>query len=174
MEKATTIGLDIAKQVFQVHGADKAERPVLRRKLRRSEVIRFFSDQSPCLVGIEASGSAHHRARVLSGLGHTVRLMAPQFVKPYVKPQKNDTNDAEAICEAVTRSNMRFVSSEIRRTAGPAVHAPCPQPAGWLRIRPSSSTRSAVCWPSMGSYCRSIQGRCAAAYRRCRKTRRTS
>ena len=130
MTKATTIGLDIAKQVFQVHGADKAERPVLRRKLRRSEVIRFFSDQSPCLVGIEASGSAHYWARVLSGLGHTVRLMAPQFVKPYVKSQKNDANDAEAICEAVTRPNMRFVPQKIRRAAGPAVPASCPQPAG--------------------------------------------
>jgi len=109
MTKATTIGLDIAKQVFQVHGADKAGRAVLRRKLRRSEVSRFFSEQPPCLVGIEASGSAHNWARVLGGLGHSVRLMAPQFVKPYVKSQKNDANDAEAICEAVTRPTMRFV-----------------------------------------------------------------
>jgi transposase len=109
MMKVTTIGLDIAKQVFQVHGADKAGRTVLRRKLRRSEVARFFSEQPPCLVGIEASGSAHYWARVLGGLGHTVRLMAPQFVKPYVKSNKNDANDAEAICEAVTRPSMRFV-----------------------------------------------------------------
>jgi transposase len=87
--KATTIGLDIAKQVFQVHGADRTGRGVLRRKLRRSEVVRFFSDLPPCLIGIEASGSAHHWARVLGRLGHTVRLMAPQFVKPYVKSQKN-------------------------------------------------------------------------------------
>ena len=82
---------------------------VLRRKLRRSEVARFFSEQPPCLVGIEASGSAHYWARVLGGLGHTVRLMAPRFVKPYVKSNKNDANDAEAICEAVTRPSMRFV-----------------------------------------------------------------
>lgn len=109
MMKVTTIGLDIAKQVFQVHGADKAGRTVLRRKLRRSEVARFFSEQPSCLVGIEASGSAHYWARVLGGLGHTVRLMAPQFVKPYVKSNKNDANDAEAICEAVTRPSMRFV-----------------------------------------------------------------
>ncbi len=109
MTKSTTIGLDIAKQVFQVHGADKAGRAVLRRKLKRSEVVRFFSEQHSCLVGIEARGSAHYWARVIGGLGHTVRLMAPQFVKPYVKSQKNDTNDAEAICEAVTRPNMRFV-----------------------------------------------------------------
>lgn len=109
MVKVTTVGLDIAKQVFQVHGADKTGRTVLRRKLRRNEVARFFSEQAPCLVGIEASGSAHYWARMLGGLGHTVRLMAPQFVKPYVKSNKNDANDAEAICEAVTRPSMRFV-----------------------------------------------------------------
>jgi transposase len=96
--KATRIGLDIAKQVFHVHGADQSGRAVLRRKLRRNEVARFFSEQPPCLVGIEAGGSAHCWARVLTGLGHTVRLMAPQFVKPYVKSQKNDANDTEAIC----------------------------------------------------------------------------
>jgi transposase len=109
MRKVATIGLDIAKQVFQVHGADKAGRAVLRRKLRHNEVVRFFSELEPCVVGIEASRSSHYWARVLGGLGHTVRLMAPQFVKPYVKSQKNDANDAEAICEAVTRPNMRFV-----------------------------------------------------------------
>ena len=109
MKTVATIGLDIAKQVFQVHGADKSGRSVLRRKLRRAEVARFFSEIPPCLVGIEASGSAHYWARVIGGLGHTVRLMAPQFVKPYVKSQKNDANDAEAICEAVTRPQMRFV-----------------------------------------------------------------
>lgn len=109
MVKATTIGLDIAKQVFQVHGADKAGKAVLRRKLRRSDVAKFFAELAPCLVGIEASGSAHYWARVIGEHGHTVRLMAPQFVKPYVKSQKNDANDAEAICEAVTRPNMRFV-----------------------------------------------------------------
>ena len=106
--KVATIGLDIAKQVFQVHGADKMGRRVLRRKLKRSEVLRFFSDQPACLVGIEASGSAHYWARMIGGLGHTVRLMAPQFVKPYVKSQKNDANDAEAICEAVTGETSFF------------------------------------------------------------------
>jgi transposase len=89
--------------------ADRSGRAVLRRKLRRSEVGKFFASLEPCLVGIEASGSAHYWARVLSGAGHTVKLMAPQFVKPYVKSNKNDANDAEAICEAVTRPNMRFV-----------------------------------------------------------------
>lgn len=107
--KVATIGLDIAKQVFQVHGADKSGKLVLRRKLRRNEVGRFFAGLEPCLVGIEASGSSHYWARALSAAGHTVRLMAPQFVKPYVKSNKNDANDAEAICEAVTRPNMRFV-----------------------------------------------------------------
>jgi transposase len=107
--KVATIGLDIAKQAFQIHGADRNGNPVLRRKLRLGEVVRFFSEQPPCLVGIEASGSAHYWARVVGGLGHTVRLMAPQFVKPYVKSQKSDANDAEAICEAVTQPSMRFV-----------------------------------------------------------------
>jgi transposase len=109
MKIVATIGLNIAKQVFQVHGADKSGRQILRRKLKRAEVSRFFSEIPPCLVGIEASGSAHHWARLLGGFGHTVRLMAPQFVKPYVKSQKNDANDAEAICEPVTRPHMRFV-----------------------------------------------------------------
>src|ERR1035437_7133679 len=107
--KAATIGLDIAKQVFQVHGADKSGKVVFRRKLRRSEVARFFAELEPCLVGIEASGSSHYWARVLTACGHTVRLMATQFVKPYVKSNKNDANDAEALCEAVARPNMRFV-----------------------------------------------------------------
>lgn len=109
MKIVATVGLDIAKQVFQVHGVDRAGKAVLRRKLKRSEVAQFFSEQPPCLVGIEASGSAHYWARVISGFGHAVRLMAPQFVKPYVKSQKNDANDAEAICEAVTRPQMRLV-----------------------------------------------------------------
>lgn len=112
MKSIATIGLDIAKQVFQVHGADKSGRQVLRRKLRRGEMMRFFAEIPPCLIGIEASGSAHYWARTLGGFGHTVRLMTPQFVKPYVKSQKNDANDAEAICEAVGRPQMRFVSQK--------------------------------------------------------------
>jgi transposase len=107
--KVATVGLDIAKQVFQAHGTDNKGKTVFRRKLRRSEVRKFFAGLEPCLVGIEASGSAHYWFRVLSGEGHTVKLMAPQFVKPYVKSNKNDANDAEAICEAVTRPSMRFV-----------------------------------------------------------------
>ena len=107
--KVATVGLDIAKQLFQVHGADNKGRRVFCRKLRRSEVVKFFAGLEPCLIGIEASGSAHHWSRVLSRSGHTVKLMAPQFVKPYLKSNKNDANDAKAICEAVARPSMRFV-----------------------------------------------------------------
>lgn len=104
-----TVGLDLAKNVFQVHGVDSHSKPVLKKQLRRDQVAAFFANLPPCLVGMEACGSAHHWARKLQGLGHTVRLMAPQFVKPYVKTNKNDAADAEAICEAVGRPNMRFV-----------------------------------------------------------------
>lgn len=105
----TTVGIDLAKSVFQVHAVDARGKAVLRRKLKRSEVVKFFVKLPPCLVGMEACGSAHYWARTLAQLGHTVKLMAPQFVKPYVKTNKNDSRDAEAICEAVARPNMRFV-----------------------------------------------------------------
>ena len=105
----TVIGLDIAKNVFQVHGIDDIGRPVLRRKLRRTEVLKLFAALEPALVGIEACHTAHFWAREIARLGHQVRLMPPQFVKPYVKSQKNDAADAEAICEAVQRPTMRFV-----------------------------------------------------------------
>jgi transposase len=105
----TTIGLDIAKRVFQVHGADAAGKGLLRRKLQRAEVLTFFASLSPCLVGIEACSTAHHWAREIKSLGHEVRLMPASYVKPYVKRGKTDAADAEAICEAVTRPTMRFV-----------------------------------------------------------------
>jgi len=95
--------------VFQIHGVDERGQAVLRKQLKRSEVLRFFANLPPCLIGMEACASAHHWARQLIALGHEVKLMAPQFVKPYVKTNKNDRNDAEAICEAVARPNMRFV-----------------------------------------------------------------
>ncbi len=104
-----TIGLDIAKHVFQVHAVDAAGQAVHRRKLKRSEVLGFFGQLEPSLIGIEACGTAHHWGRVLSDLGHEVRLMAPHYVKPYVKRSKTDAADAEAICEAVSRPTMRFV-----------------------------------------------------------------
>ena len=108
--KMTTIGIDLAKNVFQVHGVEAHGKAVLRKQLKRKDVLSFFANLEPCLIGMEACGGAHHWARKLSGLGHTVRLMAPQFVKPYVKTNKSDRNDAEAICEAVARPNMRFVA----------------------------------------------------------------
>lgn len=110
--KIVTVGLDIAKQTFQAHGVDGKGRVVMRKRLRRAEVPSFFAGVEPCLIGLEASGGAHYWFRVLSRLGHTVRLIAPQFVKPYVKSQKNDANDAEAICEAVSRPSMRFVPAK--------------------------------------------------------------
>ena len=105
----TTIGLDIAKNVFQVHGIDGDDKVVVRKQLRRSQVMRFFQDLAPCLVGFEACATAHHWARELTKLGHEVRLMPARDVKAYVKRNKNDAADAEAICEAVRRPTMRFV-----------------------------------------------------------------
>jgi transposase len=107
--KITTMGIDLAKNVFQVHGIDERGKAVLRKQLRRSQVAVFFGNLPPCLIGMEACASAHYWARTLQCFGHTVRLMAPQFVKAYVKTNKNDVADAEAICEAVSRPNMRFV-----------------------------------------------------------------
>ena len=105
----TTIGLDLAKNVFQVHGVDEQGKAVLKKQLKRNQVLPFFANLAPCLIGMEACAAAHHWARKLVGLGHDAKLMAPQFVKPYVKSNKNDARDAEAICEAVSRPNMRFV-----------------------------------------------------------------
>lgn len=112
MQAVTTIGLDIAKSVFQVHAVDAGGEVVIRRKLKRRYVLMFFQKLPPCLVGIEACASSHYWSRELGALGHTVRLMPPAYVKPYVKRQKNDATDAEAICEAVGRANMRFVATK--------------------------------------------------------------
>jgi transposase len=108
--KITTVGIDLAKMLFPVHGVDERGKAGLRKQLKRKDVLSFFANLESCLIGMEACGSAHYWARKLSALGHTVRLMAPQFVKPYVKTNKSDRNDAEAICEAVARPNMRFVA----------------------------------------------------------------
>jgi transposase len=108
--KTTTIGLDLAKNVFVVHGEGARGHVTIRKNLTRGKMVELFANLPPCLVGMEACGSAHHWGRKLQGLGHTVKLMAPQFVKPYVKGNKNDAQDAEAICEAVGRPNMRFVA----------------------------------------------------------------
>jgi transposase len=105
MQSITTIGLDIAKSVFQVHGIDAAGRVVMRRQLKRRYVLAFFQKLPPCLVGIEACASSHHWSRELQAFGHTVRLMPPAYVKPYVKRHKNDVTDAEAICESALCQN---------------------------------------------------------------------
>lgn len=109
MEDAVVVGVDLAKSVFQVHGIDARGRVVLRKRLSRSKLLSFFATLPRCLIGMETCASANHWARELMALGHEVRLMPPQYVKPYVKRSKNDASDAEAICEAVTRPTMRFV-----------------------------------------------------------------
>jgi transposase len=109
VKKITTVGIDLAKSVFQLHGVDERGKVLLRKQVRRAQLLRFVSQLPRCLIGIEACGSSQYWRRELERFGHTVRLMSPQFVKPYVKSQKNDQSDAEAICEAVRRPNMRFV-----------------------------------------------------------------
>ncbi len=114
MKEVSTIGLDIAKSVLQVHGVDEAGAVVIAKRLRRSQVIPFFRKLAPCLIGVEACASSHHWARELGALGHEVRIMPAGYVKPYVKRGKNDAADAAAICEAVTRPTMRFVAVKSR------------------------------------------------------------
>ena len=119
----TTVGIDLAKSVFQVHGVDERGKVLLRKSVKRSELTKMFANLPMCLIGMEACGSAHYWARRLMELGHTVKLMAQQFVKPYVKTRKNDASDAEAICEAVARPNMRFVPvKSVEQQAVLAVH----------------------------------------------------
>lgn len=109
MRNITTLGIDLAKNVFQLHGVNKAGKCVLKKRITRSKLTKFVANLPSCLIGIEACGGAHHWARTFQAMGHTVKMMAPQFVKPYVKSNKNDRNDAEGICEAVSRKNMKFV-----------------------------------------------------------------
>ena len=110
MNKITTLGIDLAKTVFQLHGVDASGKGVLRREVRRGQLMKTISQLAPCLMGIEACGGSHYWARRFAACGHHVKMMSPQFVKPYRKSDKNDRNDAEAICEAVTRPSMRFVA----------------------------------------------------------------
>src|SRR5277367_6543152 len=112
MGEVSTIGLDIAKSVFQIHGVDVDGAVVIRRRVSRAKVSEFFAALPPCLIGIEACPTAHHWSRKLQAFGHTVRLMPPNYVKAYLKRSKNDANDAAAICEAVTRPSMRFVPTK--------------------------------------------------------------
>src|SRR6266478_9700598 len=126
MGEVSTIGLDIAKSVFQVHGVDVAGAVVIRKRVSRAKVLEYFGELPQCLVGIEACPSAHHWGRELQGLGHTVRLIPPSYVKAYLKRGKNDANDAAAICEAVTRPSMRFVpiKTKEQQTAFDAASGP--------------------------------------------------
>ena len=106
----TTLGIDLAKTVFQLHGVDARGHAVLTRRVKRSQLLEVVASLPPCVIGMEACASAHHWGRAFEQLGHTVKLMSPKYVKPYVKTQKNDCRDAEAICEAVSRPTMRFVA----------------------------------------------------------------
>lgn len=118
-----TVGIDLPKNVFQIQSVNKHGKVMLRKRLKRQQLSEFLAILPPCLIGMEACGSAHHWARKLQALGHTVKLMAPQFVKPYVKTNKNDVADAEAICEAVARPNMRFVPvKDVEQQAVLALH----------------------------------------------------
>ncbi len=107
-----TCGIDLAKNLFQIHGVDENGHVEIRKQLKRKQLLTFFSKLKPCLIGLEACGSAHYWSRELAKLGHTVRLMSPQHVKPYIKGNKNDANDAAGICEAVTRPSMKFVGAK--------------------------------------------------------------
>src|SRR5262245_28412575 len=123
MGDVSTIGLDIAKSVFQVHGVDADGAVVMRKRVGRAKLLEFFAAVRPCLVGIEACPTAHYWSRRLQALGHTVRLMPPSYVKAYLKRSKNDANDAAAICEAVTRPSMRFVATKSeQQQSGSASH----------------------------------------------------
>ena len=112
MNQIIRIGMDTSKHIFQLHGVDAAERPVLRRKLRRNQVLAFFAKLPPTVIGMEACGAAHYWARELRKLGHEVKLMAPQHVKAYVKSNKNDGRDAQGLCEAMSRPTMQFVPAK--------------------------------------------------------------
>ncbi len=144
-----TIGIDLAKAIFQIHGVNEHGKCLFNKPLKRAQMISFFANLPPCLIGMEACSSAHYWANKLQGLGHTVKLMAPQFVKPYVKTNKNDAADAEAICEAVSRPNMRFVpmkSSE--QLSVLALHR---ARQGFVKAGPRRPTSYAVCWQNTGS-----------------------
>lgn len=137
--KIRTIGIDLAKTVFQIHGVDRHGKVVARKTLKRSQMLEYFAKLEPCLIGMEACGGAHYWARTLRGYGHTVKLMAPQFVKPYVKTNKNDRMDAEAICEAVGRPTMRFVP--IKSEAQQAILALHRARSGFIKARTAQANQ---------------------------------
>jgi transposase len=147
MESAVTIGLDLGKSIFQVHGVSAAGAVVVQRRLTRNKLLQFFAKQPACLVGMEACAAAHHWGRELRKLGHTVQLMPPRYVKPYVKRQKNDAADAEAICEAVTRPTMRFVEIKTCEQQGTLVLHRVRLMLTWQRTQLSNAIRG-----HMGEY----------------------
>ena len=153
----TTIGLDLAKHWFQVHGVDANGQVAVRRKLRRSELLAFFQSLPPCLVGMEACATAHHWARELTKLGHTVKLMPPAYVKAYVKRNKNDAADAEAICEAVASAVDAVRAGKGRGAAVGADAASGAQPV-WSGNAPCWSMRCVPTWPSSASSRRKVSG----------------
>ena len=144
MQAIMTIGLDIAKSVFQVHGIDASGQVILRRQLKRRYVLAFFQKLPPCLIGMEACASSHHWSRELQALGHIVRLMPPAYVKPYVKRQKNDATDAEAICEAVTRAQHAVRANQNSRAASAmrAMDRTCSMASGRPASMPRASSRA--------------------------------
>jgi transposase len=129
--KLRRIGVDLAKSVFQIHGVDSHEQAKLKKQVKRRDMLNCFRQIEPCVVAMEACGSAHYWARELGKLGHEVKLIAPQFVKPYVKSGKNDANDAEAICEAASRPTMRYVAVKSPDTASEPGDASSQEPVGW-------------------------------------------
>lgn len=137
--KLTTIGIDLAKNVFQVHGADDRGKVALKKQLKRTQMLAFFANLTPCRIGMEACGSAHYWGRKLQGLGHTVQLIAPQYVKPFVKRNKNDAADAEAICEAMTRPNMPAVP--IKNTSQQAILSVHRARQGFVKARTAQANQ---------------------------------
>jgi len=147
--KITTVGIDLAKSVLQIHGVDERGKVAVRKQLKRSEVLSYFANLEPCVIGMEACGSAHHWARKLREFGHTVKLMSPQFVKPYVKTNKNDVVDAEAICEAVSRPTMRYVPVKtVEQQAILSVHR---ARAGFVKARTAQGIKYEDCSQSSAS-----------------------
>ena len=157
MDKITTIGLDLAKHVFQLHGVDERGHVVARRAIRREPLLEVFAQRPRCVVGMEACSGAHHWARALTRLGHDARIMPAEFVRPFRKSitAKNDANDAEAICTAVRQTNMRFTVKTIEQQAWLSLHR---IRQGFIEERTATINRAA-CWPSSASWRRNHQRR---------------
>lgn len=158
MSEVTTIGLDLAKNVFQAHGATCSGEVVFRKRLRREQVMKFFASQSRCLVAMEACASSHFWARALAELGHDVRLIPPAYVKPFVKRQKNDMADAEAICEAAQRPTMRFVA--VKSEAKQAVGGYLPHPRSSGPAENPDHQRATWPYGRVRLYCSTGRGQC--------------